>query len=998
MLTIIRDFFKDFTRLKLFLIIFCSSLIAILLSFWLGGFVATAVVLIPAILSILQVTKDVWKPEGGGKSTIGLVSLGIAFLAISSNQLWRPFVNSLLKPLTEKYTELVGVLPSESPSIVALIFLAAVILIVNYFARDTTAMKGHSTPLEKEFPEKDYKSLRRAFCGVLLDDLNKIDRETNWSAEIFVPLDAEVEVHSGSKRLKKVTDLLSAIRSDRLSRSFLVLGDPGSGKSVALRKLCRDLLKEVERTDKVPLYINLREWDVKEKWSESTPPTTEQLYEFVINNLKSRGDLFTNEFIDKYFKKMFEHGRLFIVLDSFDEIPAVLDVSENSWLVDRLSDVISRFIAGAHDSRGVLASRIFRKPTDKFNAKTILEIRPFTENKIVEALKKSLFYDDSLIKLLFNERQEFIPIARNPFTAALISSYAKEHNNTLPNTQAELYSSYIQRRLNASAERLEARNITDEQVLRCATEMADVMFTTTSFGLEASIKDLSERLPDLPIPNAIDVLKYARLGRLGAGDQQRFSFVHRRFNEYFVVQKLKEDPSRVPQDDIPTDSRWRDALVLYCGVAEEEKATQIANFCWSEIEKVETQKLDMKDPQYLRAVHCLRFLREAFRARLDCVNYFRSNLAAFILRQVGEGGNLLTKKIAVEAVGLLTPRDIDRVLVITLDINNQWLDEVALKSCHYLPKLSERLTRKLRFFIDAMDIVTFLRRRNELLFSLNLSIIFKDLKRYCNWRTFDSYCFITGIILHIVAIPIMALPIWFYFIYFRKISVSGTSRNIHRLTVVLLNRMILMTLLIIPTVTSIIMFKQPQVVITSYSSFMIWPIDLIRRLQVISMLLLMPWYFVIFSFSDIIPAIRQTKLLTIVKELFNIFLLCLGSVLIVNIVVLFPSTFKVIAISIGIISIACLLYLMTRYLMFRVGDSFKNKGLVDNAYLDRGQIAEQFVKLKTRRGRLKFVSFLRQSGVKPGGSWPMGHIPNVENDDASTLLAQLEEKWLGLDR
>jgi hypothetical protein len=35
---------------------------------------------------------------------------------------------------------------------------------------------------------------------------------------------------------------------------------------------------------------------------------------------------------------------------------------------------------------------------------------------------------------------------------------------------------------------------------------------------------------------------------------------------------------------------------------------------------------------------------------------------------------------------------------------------------------------------------------------------------------------------------------------------------------------------------------------------------------------------------------------------------------------------------------------------------------------------------------------------QPTGVWPDGTLPNFDDDRASTLLAQLEEKWLGLDR
>jgi hypothetical protein len=998
MFTLIRDFFAEFTKLKLFFIVFCFSIIAILLSLWLGGFSATAIVFVPALLSILQITKEIWKPEGGGKSTIGLVSLGVALLAISSNQLWRPFVNALLKPLLEKYPELETLLPRESPSIAALVFLAGVILIVNYFARDTTTMKEHSTPLDKEFPEKDYKSLLRAFCGVLLDDLNKIDRETNWSAEIFTPLEAEVEIQSGSRRLKKVTDLLSAIRSDRHTRAFLILGDPGSGKSVALRKLCRDLLKEVERTGKVPLYINLREWEAKEKWTEVAPPTVEQLYDFVLNNLKSRGDVFTNEFLDKYFKKMFEYGRLFIVLDSFDEIPSVLDVSEQSWLIDKLSEVLYRFIAGAHESRGILASRIFRKPTSRFDAKTTLEIRPFTESKIVEALQKSLFFDDSIVKLLFNERQEFVPIARNPFTAALISSYAKEHNNTLPQTQAELYSSYIQRRLDVSADKIDSKNLTNQQVLRCATEIADVMFTTPSFGLEASIKELTEKLPHLPISETIDILKYARLGRLGAGDQQRFSFVHRRFNEYFVVQKLKEQPERVPQDDIPTDSRWRDALVLYCEVAGEEKARQIANFCWSEIDKVKGQKIDLNEPRFLRAVHCLRFLKEAFRARITCIDSFRHELTEYTLAQIVEGNNLLTKKLAVEAVGLLTPDDIEPVLVATLDINNQWLDEVVLKSCHYLPNLSKQLSKKLRFFIDGMGPITFLKRRRELLFSLNLSNIFQDLKNYSYWRTFDCYCLIVGVTTFCLAQPIVILPLLFYYFFFRSIKLHELGMKKYNASVTtLFNRMMLFTALMIPTFLSAAMdlinlTSKGHAIRKLYPQYLF---HLSITLLFISMLLLLPWYIFLSAFRELIASLRQN----LPKALLGALGYVSANVLIILAITLIP---KKIGVTFGGILVGVLiLFILKRLIKHGISqlkDAIRNKHLRNKAFFNRDQIASHFYEFKTSEGRLRFARLLQQTGVKPAGRWPNGNIPNVMNDEASTLLAQLEERWLGLDR
>lgn len=757
LLSLVRDFFSEFSRLKLFLLVFIASLIAILLSLRIGGFAATAIVLVPTLLSVLQITKGVWTPEGGGKSTIGVTSLGVALLAVLTNPTWRPFIDSILEPLFSKYPSLKDRLPIDSPSIFGLLFLGLVILIVNFFARDTSAMKEHPTPIEKEFPEREYKKLLRSFCGVLRDDLDRIDRETNWSVEIFTPLDAEVEIQSGNKRMKKVVDLLNAIKSDRRSRVFLVLGDPGSGKSVSLRKLCRDLLHEVESTGRVPIYVNLREWERKELWTEQNPPSVEELYEFVFKNLADRGDVFTKDFLNKYYKKMFEHGRLFIVLDSFDEIPAVLDVDENSWLIHKLSEIIHSFLAGAHESRGILASRIFRRPTAAFNARTILVLKPFSEMKIVEMLRKSAFYDEALIKLLFNERQEFIPIARNPFTATLISSYAKEHGNTLPKTQSELYSSYIEHRLRSCQEKIELKLLNNEIIVKCAIDIANVMLTNKTLGLEASVQQLQQSLPEQPVAEVVDLLRYARLARLGSGDAPRFSFAHRRFNEYFVVKRIKEDPDQAPITDIPTDSRWRDALVLFAEVADETRSQQIAAYCWNEVKQLSNQDLKMNDPHYLRAVHCLRFLKDAFRARLTAISSFRGELAQLIKNQLDYGENLVSQKIAVEAVGLVNSDDMRNILALAFAHKSRWINEVALRSCHYLPEASDDLKRQLRFFIDRLNLISFLKRRQELIFSLTLSNVFSEVRWHCYWRLSDTGCSVLAILLSFSVEPILGV-------------------------------------------------------------------------------------------------------------------------------------------------------------------------------------------------------------------------------------------------
>ena len=1045
---------------KAFVLVLSISLVAILISLWTGGLAATVVVS-GTIISILTITKGVWDTDYGYKTSVRLASLGIIYLLAVSQPEWKTYVNPLLEPIANivGFSVLLDKLPEDTPSISTLVVVVIGICLINYWIRDTTAMKEHPVPLEKEFPEKPYKQRLKSFCGVLLDDINRLDRETNWrtnwSVEYYTPLDAEVEVRSRNKRLRKITDLLTAIRSDRTSQVFLVIGDPGSGKSVALRKLCRDLLKESEKTGKVPLYINLREWQPKQKWTEENPPTVEELYDFVIYNLKSRGDIFINDFIDLYFKKMFDHGRLFFILDSFDEMPGVLDVNEGSWLIDKLSDVIYRFLAGTNESRGVLVSRIFRRPTSNFDAKTILEIRPFTERKIIESFEKSLKSNEPLIQRLFKERPDLVPIARNPFTAALISDYVKDYND-LPANQAELYSSYINKRFDSYScqEKLEEKKLTKEQVIQGAIDIADVMFTTENVGIEAPINDLKEKLQlrnysYYEVEKIIDILKYAKLGRVGSGRENRFSFVHRRFNEYFVVQQLIKHLDRVPKDAIPTDSRWRDALVLYCEVIEEIEAKKIANFCWSEIEPVVEGHINMDDPRFLRMLYCLRFLKEAFISRRECLDDFRDKLTIFVEYSVVLPHNLLLKKFAVEAVGLLKDEDVDRIIVEALNLDNSWISETAINSCRHLPEISDDLKNNIMAYLEIFDIYTLYRMRKDLLFSFKLSNGFDAIANFLRWRIVDIYCFTIGAILIFILSPLitflMIFVVWFLRIIFNMLSWRIFSDNKRRLYthiyLYILSLIIFYYFYFINDYTFLdvlvnYLSLDNYFVLDNSSDLYQYPIYLpiiffVDKLFVLRDNVFFFIFFFIFVlilpiyqglFFIVFPVIKSFNQFSVWKKDFSsikkngcfyfilFFIIISGPVflglLFYFYVKILPFLLDFILLNKGIfellykvILIMFFMYIISLFylkLIPNIKDQLKLKKILklNINSISRERIANELRTYKTAGGRLKYIEYLQNQKIKPNGEWTSEGLPNFNDDEASILLAKLEEKWL----
>ena len=411
---------------RLFVIIFL--LIAFLLSLTIiaTDFITTVVVLV-FISIIIFISRPVWLPEDYGKNNVRKYSIFAALVLVLSYGFWEQLVQELFKGFIQNYfPEFSQKYPiADIPPSLLFVFLFSVIVVVNYWARDKTVMGIHKKSISDNIPELSYENKVANVVEALFDKLKSIDLQTNWSSSRFTPLDAEVEINTSNGKVRKISDLLSAIKKSK-ERLLLVLGNPGAGKSVALRKLAQDLCQEVEKTQKIPIYINLKEWGTERVWNEEEPPTVLELEEFVLKNLKNR-DIVTARFFKTYYQRLYENGHLYFIMDSFDEIPAVLNEDDDSELIKQLSHVLFLFLKGARSekSQGILASRVFRKPTLEYQTNAIITIRPLSEAKIVETIKRMSTHSVNVIKEIFTNRLDLANIATNPFSATLITEYIR---------------------------------------------------------------------------------------------------------------------------------------------------------------------------------------------------------------------------------------------------------------------------------------------------------------------------------------------------------------------------------------------------------------------------------------------------------------------------------------------------------------------------------------------------------------------------------------------
>ena len=495
------------------------------------------------------------------------------------------------------------------------------------------------------------------------------------------------------------------------SRSFLVIGDPGSGKTVSLRHLFLEMAKTcVSSKNKnaiVPIYLNLKHLDLGFE-----DVNADSIHDWVLEQLRSNQDRTIHEFLDNNFEQMLINGSFFFLFDSFDEIPAVMDAQEEHKVVHQYAEALENFLHSQHKSRGLVSSRPYRAPKIFIGQK--LTIRPLSIKRIKNAIDKYMGQEISLANQLWQQliqsREDLMHVAQNPFYLGLLARYAKD-NKKLPDRHFDLFEHFVQTRANTDKERLSHLGFFPAELIEQASILAFAM-TQESVGLEVNVDKIKEIFNNFnkktgnesnKIEPLLHSLAYSKLGQITQGEPGKpseFSFVHRRFHEYFCARFLKFNPSIAPFENIVKDDRWREVLVLLCEVLPGNHLTKIFEIAKSTLQL--GINADSGTVEHKKAIETIRFLRDGFRSRIDDLpNDIRIMCADFIKKQF-ESGNILDQKRALEGLSLVDKESVNSIFELALINDSQWLKETAIKSCRILPSISEEISKEIRkhFYIQ----------------------------------------------------------------------------------------------------------------------------------------------------------------------------------------------------------------------------------------------------------------------------------------------------------
>jgi hypothetical protein len=360
---------------------------------------------------------------------------------------------------------------------------------------------------------------------------------------------ASANIEALSRRSRVVRNVLRSL--DRAESPLILLGEPGSGKTMTLQQAARALaLQEKERVfPRLVLYVRLGEFHV------DGSVTTHDVWNYVRQAAPST--------VRSFLESLAYHHRLVIFFDGMDEM------SRDQYGAH--TEALSRF-AGTTGAKTLFSCRI----TD-FSKKFVhrrLVILPFNRSQVAAYLR---VYVDSFPITVSSERLTLRALSQkiskgdlpidpsNPFVLWLLCIYLQE-NGVWPNSRVELLQFYNERNYERKAE--EHSSTEDRTTFPTMKAAFDewsrfaYVITNRNRGTAIPVDELKKGSNDAEVVKMIEVAKLCGvLETSREGEVPQIRFVHHRLQEFFTAAHIRDNRPAISWLDKFDAPRWQATMV-----------------------------------------------------------------------------------------------------------------------------------------------------------------------------------------------------------------------------------------------------------------------------------------------------------------------------------------------------------------------------------------------------------------------------------------------------
>jgi hypothetical protein len=383
---------------------------------------------------------------------------------------------------------------------------------------------------------------------------------------------------------------------------FVALGDPGSGKSTAIKKLILDYTESAQDLTRIlfsgiPIYIPLRDY-ARERQANGQGYS---LLDFIYANAK--GSL-NARCSTGFFEHYLDEGECLVCFDGLDEVVATGQRQE-------ISSIVESFVYRYPRNRYVVTSRIVGYGQAPLSDRIFphYTVQPFRDEDVEKYIQrwyqhheKSKLQAEKLSKELFGairSNPNLRDLAQHPLLLAIIALVHRSEAE-IPILRSRLYDKCADALLSTfeAVKRL-SRTDTEKHFFKYRRELLEsVAYWMQTDSSSSNNRDvvvskaqlhhfLTKKLQDDPSyelsriearQQATDFLRFIeeRTGLLVEKGEEQYSFVHLTFQEYFAACYIHyhfDDDLQLFDEVLRhlTDSGWREVLLLLMGKSSEFK-------------------------------------------------------------------------------------------------------------------------------------------------------------------------------------------------------------------------------------------------------------------------------------------------------------------------------------------------------------------------------------------------------------------------------------------